>query len=738
MDKLSLARRGRVKPVFTKLGAYLPAQFVILRLWWMETSSIEQDLARERRARLSAERLLDQKQRELKAANKKLSEHALSLSGQIVDQRKVVQQLEGENTKVSQDLEKANDKVVAVERLLWDALETIKDGFALFDADFRLIAANGPYLRAVDGADFVTPGINFETILDHCIDEGIVDLEDTDEDAWFDMMVDRWSADRIEPITIRLWNGGYVKMMDRRTADGGIVSLALDITDTIRREAELLDARDRAQAADRAKSAFLAKMSHELRTPMNGVVGMADLLLDGEENEERHLYASTIRNSGEALLEIINDVLDFSKIEADKIDLKPRPFDLEQVIQEVALIVEPTVQQKGLNFCVDYDQFLPTGFVGDPGRIRQILTNLVGNAVKFTEEGHILVRVVGLTADNSATCQLHITVEDTGIGINSDQAEHVFGEFNQAEDESNRKYEGTGLGLAITRGLVEQMGGEVWLESAKGEGSCFGLSLTLPVSGDVPSVEMSSGSGVRKAVVIDPHQVEAKVLVRQLERLNVEATAFESFEAAADHMGRHEADLIFALPECETEPDAPPGIVWLGATPDHDPDGQMLPLPIFVGSLRDILGGSGADAIEPETPARDRPVVLAAEDNKTNQLVFRKMLKDLDLDLTIVGNGKEAVEAFKELRPDAIFMDISMPEMDGMEATRAIRSLETGGNFPRTPIIAMTAHAMDGDEERIREAGVDHYLTKPLKKDLIHQKLDDVLVEFENVLKAAV
>ena len=367
----------------------------------MENSLANKNLMQERRARLSAERLLEQKQIELTAANRKLSAHALSLSGQIVDQRRVVAELEGENTRVEKDLAAANHKVVAVERLLWDAIDTIHDGFALFDKNLNLIAANPPYLAALEGAGDVGPGTAYSDIIDLCIDEGIVDLQGQDADDWHDLMLSRWTKSTIEPLTLRFWNGMYVKMMDRRTSDGGVVSMVLNITESILKEGELRDARDKAQAADRAKSAFLAKMSHELRTPMNGVVGMADLLLENELDEESNLYAQTIRRSGEALLEIINDILDFSKIEAEKIQLKPQPFDLERLAHDVGLIVEPTVQQKNLEFQIDYDQYLPTDFIGDAGRLRQILTNLVGNAVKFTDAGHVLVRIVGIVDDDA-------------------------------------------------------------------------------------------------------------------------------------------------------------------------------------------------------------------------------------------------------------------------------------------------------------------------------------------------
>ncbi|NNK77901.1 MAG: response regulator [Litoreibacter sp.] len=705
----------------------------------METAVFNDELSRERRARLAAERLLEQKQAELKNANRKLSQHALSLSDQIVDQRKVVAELEGQNSQVHEDLEKANVKVTEVERLLWDALESIPDGFALFDKDLKLIAANHPYLSVIDHAEHVGPGVSYESILDLCLEEGLVDLEGKDEDEWYDFMLDRWAAPNIEPVTLRFWNGMYVKLVDRRTADGGIVSLALNITDTIRREDELRDARDKAQAADRAKSSFLARMSHELRTPMNGVVGMAELLMANDLDEESTLYASTIKGSGEALLEIINDVLDFSKIEADKIELKPVPFDLERVVQEVALIVEPTVQQKQITLDVDYDQFLPTTFVGDRGRLRQILTNLVGNAVKFTDQGHVLIRVVGLPLENDEF-QLHITVEDTGIGIDEDMVDHIFGEFNQVEDQANRKFEGTGLGLAITRRLVEHMGGEVWIDSVKGEGSAFGFMLTLPLAKDSRDDETQLPEHLQHILLAGPKSVDQSVLARQIRLLGRSTQSVETLDAALEIIEESPPDLVIlsqpkpidGTPDpVETlrsaAPDLP--VILMPSSPgqaDESNHPYILRKPILRHDLFSVLltasGKTPTNSEAPEPPETDRTLqVLAAEDNKTNQLVFRKMLKDIELDLKIVGNGREAVDAFSAHRPDMIFMDISMPEMDGMEATNAIRALERKSGFEAVPIIAMTAHAVDGDEARIREAGVDHYLTKPLKREAIHK-----------------
>lgn len=720
----------------------------------MDQSVFEQEMAQERRARLSAERRLEQKERELRAANRQLSAHALSLSSQVIDQRKTVEILEGENTKFSEDLERVTQKAVSIEKLLWNALESMRDGFALFDENHRLIAANRNFLSITEGTNGFQTGSDIEEVLDYCLDEGVVDLQGEDEDIWFDRMLTRWDDETIEPITLKFWNGQYVKIVDRRTSEGGVVSLVLDITDVVTREEELREARDSAEAADRAKSAFLAKMSHELRTPMNGVVGMAELLLEGEADDERRLFASTIKSSGEALLDIINDVLDFSKIEAEKLALKPKPFDLERVMREVALMVEPLVNQKKLKFHVDYDQFLPKAFVADPGRMRQVMTNLVGNAVKFTEDGHVLIRVVGIPSDDGESCQLTITVEDSGIGIDQNMTDHIFGEFNQIEDESNRKYEGTGLGLAISRRLIEQMGGEVWLESIKGEGSCFGFKMKLPTAQAVLGSPEPVACSFKSAVIVERNLLDAQILSRQLNLLDVRTEIVADIAQADRIIEDASPCLVFLSQEVELEqkPDCP--LIHIVSDPERAPKGYVLEKPLLRKSLGQILDQVATDMIpddagdsqvdladhapssKPER-LREKLLVLAAEDNKTNQLVFRKMLKDQDIELVMVENGLLAVDAFAKLRPDIIFMDISMPEMDGLEATAQIRKAEKEQDLQRVPIVAMTAHALDGDEDRIVAAGLDHYMSKPLKKALICEKIQKVQEELFGVATPA-
>jgi hypothetical protein len=631
---------------------------------------LAEKLVSERRARLAAERLLELKSRELFAANRKLSDHARALSDEIVLQRRVVEsahseaeELRGENTRVRSDLTLATEARNVAEIRLWLALETIRDGFAVYDAESRLVVANSAYLSIFDGLEEIGPGAPARDILRIGLEEGVFDPEGENPAEWAEALLARWRGETIPPRTIRLWNGHSIRLVDRRGADGGIVSLALDITETVRHEARLREARRKAEAANRAKSAFLANMSHELRTPMNGVIGMAELLAETSLSEEQQLYASTIRSSGEALLLIINDVLDYSKLEAEKLELHPGPCGLAAILDDVAQMLLPSAKAKAIELTASYDATLPRRFLADGGRIRQILTNLAGNAVKFTERGGVAIRASGEAAEGGLW-RLRIEVEDTGIGIDPAMAEHIFGEFNQVEDERNRKFEGTGLGLAISRRLAALMGGRIALRSVLGQGSCFALEIEL--------------------------------------------AALEAPERAL---------------ECVPEP--PPARRLTLRPAPQAPEAALAPQPL------------PAPAAPPAPAGPRRLKVLAAEDNRTNQLVFAKMLKDEAVDITFAGNGREAVEAFERLGPDIVFMDISMPEMDGKEATMRIRAREAEAGLPRLPVVALTAHALAGDEADILAAGLDRYLTKPLKKAAILGVLAEFFPEIAPPMAAA-
>ncbi|PSL19108.1 histidine kinase dimerization/phospho-acceptor domain-containing protein [Shimia abyssi] len=308
--------------------------------------SLAKRLADERRARLAAERLLELKQAELFSANRKLGKHAAELSNEIVETRAEVANVKNENSRVKSDLQVANEKIEIAERRLWLSIASIRDGFAFFDAQSRMIAANPSYLAVFDGLENVQPGITYSEILECITDEGIFNTGDASAEQWREEMLARWHQPTPEPVVLRLWNGEYIKLIDQRGHGGDIVSLALNITETVRYEAKLKSEQQRAEAASRAKSAFLANMSHEIRTPMNGVVGMSDLLLDTSLSEEQRLFVNTIKNSGEALLVIINDVLDYSKIEADKLKLRPETFDLERCIHEVTTLLQLSARQK--------------------------------------------------------------------------------------------------------------------------------------------------------------------------------------------------------------------------------------------------------------------------------------------------------------------------------------------------------------------------------------------------------
>jgi len=683
--------------------------------------------------------------------------------------------------------------------LMRDATSAMSQGLLILH-DGEIIFSNDALPHMLDmPADMAAPGRQWREIFRYCVKRG--DLGSPEEAAetlrsWDENV----SAGRPVHASFRIDGRKWIQVEANITGSDHWLAIFTDVTEMKEREEDLTRLLQRAEAADRAKSEFLANMSHEIRTPMNGVLGMAELLAKSNLDTRQKTFIDIIVKSGNALLTIINDILDFSKIDAGQMKLRKAPFDPVEAIEDVATLLSSSAAEKDIELIVRGDVSVRETVLGDAGRFRQIITNLVGNAVKFTEKGHVFIDLMSKPI-GPGEMMLSVRIEDTGLGIPGEKLKSVFEKFSQVDSSSTRRHEGTGLGLAITAGLTELFGGHIEVESELGRGSVFTVHLPFQVVSE-RNIQTSlpiNTSGAR-VLVVDDNAVNRRILTEQLSMWGFDTVATES-GAEGLAIIREAARIGFVLDVIVLDYHMPEmngldfarhmrrdprfdgtGVIFLTSMDMAGDDSMFAALNIqahlmkparanllrstIIDVVRSIrtkrralenlpvsarprpaaavtsvaqtstaasdpasVSASSSKPVFTEEPVSTSPVhptatldVLVAEDNEVNQIVFTQILQTTGWLFQIVKNGAEAVNAWKEHDPAVILMDVSMPVMNGHQATRKIREMEqeTGTH---TPIIGVTAHALESDRELCLQAGMDDYLSKPISPEALEAKI---------------